>query len=98
MPSYKELLAQREQLEAKIQAARAEEVSAVVEKIREQVAAYGLTAEDIFNTGRGQSGRKSAKVAAKYKNPETGETWTGRGKPPKWIQDKDRDQFLIPGL
>ena len=28
-------------------------------------------------------------------NPATGETWTGRGKPPKWIQDKNRDDYLI---
>jgi DNA-binding protein H-NS len=24
-------------------------------------------------------------VAVKYRNPETGETWTGRGKAPKWL-------------
>jgi DNA-binding protein H-NS len=35
------------------------------------------------------------KVAPKYRNQATGETWTGRGKPPKWIQGQDRDQFLI---
>ncbi len=28
-------------------------------------------------------------------NPATGETWTGRGKPPKWIQGQNRDSFLI---
>jgi len=33
--------------------------------------------------------------APKYRNPETGETWTGRGKPPLWIRDKDREQFKI---
>lgn len=26
-----------------------------------------------------------AKIAAKYKNPESGETWTGRGRSPKWV-------------
>lgn len=39
-------------------------------------------------------------VPPKYKNPETGATWTGRGKAPRWISDaetqgKSRDQFLI---
>jgi DNA-binding protein H-NS len=34
-------------------------------------------------------------VAPKFRNPLTGDTWTGRGKPPKWIQNLDRDQFLI---
>ncbi|MFM2323494.1 MAG: hypothetical protein RL244_373, partial [Pseudomonadota bacterium] len=36
-----------------------------------------------------------SKVAPKYRNNETGETWTGRGKPPRWIQDKNREDFLI---
>src|SRR2546427_12966376 len=32
---------------------------------------------------------------AKYRDPATGATWTGRGKPPNWIKDQDRDDFLI---
>ena len=34
-------------------------------------------------------------VAAKYRDPVTGQTWTGRGKAPKWIDGKDRNQFVI---
>jgi DNA-binding protein H-NS len=34
-------------------------------------------------------------VAAKYRNPATGETWTGRGKAPKWIEGQDRNKFAI---
>lgn len=37
----------------------------------------------------------SSKVAPKYRDPVSGQTWTGRGKPPAWIAGKDRDQFLI---
>ena len=40
-------------------------------------------------------GKKRGKVAAKYKNASTGETWTGRGKAPIWIAGKDRTKFLI---
>ena len=35
------------------------------------------------------------KVPAKYRNPVTGETWTGRGKAPLWIVGKERETFLI---
>lgn len=90
--SYKELLAQREALEAQIQAARKQEVSDVVAKIRSLVADYGLTAEDVFTT------KRTYKVTAgepKFRDPATGKTWTGRGKPPDWIKDKDRAQFAI---
>jgi DNA-binding protein H-NS len=36
-----------------------------------------------------------AGVAPKYRDPESGSTWSGRGKPPKWIAGQDRDSFLI---
>lgn len=36
------------------------------------------------------------KLAPKYLNPKTGETWSGRARPPAWIKDvKDRSKFLI---
>jgi DNA-binding protein H-NS len=39
-------------------------------------------------------------VAVKYRNPETGETWTGRGKAPKWLaaelaKGRNREQFAV---
>lgn len=30
---------------------------------------------------------KRSKVAFKYKNPNGGEKWSGRGRPPKWVSD-----------
>jgi len=95
--SLKDLLQQRENLEKAIAEARQNEISAAVTKVREIVAEYGLTARDVFPGRAGKSaGTKSAsKVAAKYRDPATGQTWTGRGKAPKWIDGKDRAQFLI---
>jgi len=39
-------------------------------------------------------------VAPKYRHPETGDTWTGRGKAPRWITEAEgagrkREEFLI---
>jgi DNA-binding protein H-NS len=31
----------------------------------------------------------------KYRNPATGETWTGLGRVPRWMAGEDRDDFLI---
>lgn len=48
-----------------------------------------------------KSAGKRSKVAAKYRNPaNTNETWTGRGKPPRWLaselaQGKQKADFLI---
>ncbi|SAK74633.1 H-NS histone family protein [Caballeronia ptereochthonis] len=39
---------------------------------------------------------KKGKLPAKYRNPETGETWSGWARPPAWIAGvKDRSKFLI---
>ena len=93
MSSYKELVAQREELERKIQEVRQRESADAIAKVHALIQDYGLTAAEIFPPVRAAG--TTSKVAAKYRNPETNETWTGRGKAPKWIQGKEREQFLI---
>ncbi|WP_198970672.1 H-NS histone family protein [Xylophilus sp. ASV27] len=99
MTSYKELLKQREALEAQINDARQRETADAVSQVRRIVEEYGLTAQDVFPPARGRVGRASAsrgsKVAVKYRDPATGATWTGRGKAPKWIQGEDRSKYAI---
>ena len=95
MSSYKELVKQREALEQQIQHARQQEMAGAVSQARALVAEFGLTAQDVFPSGRARSATSGSKVAPKYRNPATGQTWTGRGKPPRWIQDQNRDQFAI---
>ncbi|MBS0466337.1 MAG: H-NS histone family protein [Proteobacteria bacterium] len=96
-PSYKELLKQREALELQITEAHRREKSAAVAKVRELISEHGLTQQDVFPTGRGArvSASSGVKVAPKYRDPATGQTWTGRGKAPKWIQNVDREKFAI---
>lgn len=98
MASYKELLKQQEELLLKIEEARQRELADAIASVRKLVSEYGLTAQDVFPSGRkggGTSSRSGAKVAPKYRDPATGQTWTGRGKAPKWIEGKSREQFLI---
>ena len=98
MTTYKELLAQRNALEQQIAAVLASEKSWAVEKVRTLIAEFGLTEDDVFggSTGkRAASKNAGSKVAPKYRDPATGATWTGRGKPPKWIAGKDRETFAI---
>ena len=91
--SYQELLAQRAALEQQIASARQAEVAEALQSIRTLVEAFGLTPRDVFPPATRQ--RKTASVAPKYRDPATGSTWTGRGKPPAWIRDRDRTQFAI---
>ena len=93
MTSYTELLAQKAELEAQIAAAQAEAKAQAVAQARALIQEHGLTAADVFPP---QGKAKGSVGAPKYRDPATGATWTGRGKPPNWIREKDRAEFLIP--
>ena len=95
MSAYKELLQQREALEIQIKESRARELSDAIALVRKTVDEFGLTVSDVFRPSDRRSLSKGSKVEPKYRNPATGETWTGRGKPPVWIRNEDREQFRI---
>ncbi len=95
MSSYKDLLKQKEALEQQIHEARSRELSDAVARVRALVTEYELSAEDVFPPARSARSGSGAKVAPKYRDPATGQTWTGRGKAPKWIQNEDREKFAI---
>lgn len=94
MATYRDLKAQAEALAEKAEAARLAELHAVLEDVRAKVAEYGITEKDIFGRRRGQPAKTPAE--AKYRDPKTGATWSGRGRAPSWIKNaKNRDRFLI---
>lgn len=95
MPSYKDLLQQRQALDQQITQARKQEMSGAIAQVRALVTEFDLTAQDVFPSGRGRSASSGTKVAPKYRNPATGQTWTGRGKAPLWIANEDREKYLI---
>ena len=99
MANYSELQREIARLMQQAEAARKAEVSAVVADIKAKMIEYGITAADLGSSGR-SSRSKGMTVAAKYRHPRTGETWTGRGKMPKWLQaevntGKRKEDFLI---
>lgn len=103
MATYKQLLAEREKIEAQIAEVRASEIASVIEQIRALMTEYELTVEDLApkrGRGRPASGVKAvvvprSEVPPKYQDPKTGATWSGRGRAPAWL-GKNRDRFLIP--
>ncbi len=91
MTSYTELLAHKAELEALIATAQAERKAEGIAAARALIQEHGLTAADVFPPAKS----KCSVGAPKYRDPATGATWTGRGKPPNWINGKDRAPFLI---
>lgn len=98
MPTYKQLLAEKEKLEAQLEEARQTEVAAVIAQIQSLMEEYGLSADDIVPRRRGRPRKSAAQggpaAAPKYRDPKTGKTWSGRGRAPAWL-GKNRDRFLI---
>ncbi len=93
MSRISELKAKLAEVQAELDAAIKEEMSVAVARVREMVAEFGLTQSDVFG---GQSARRQGPpVAAKYRDPDSGNTWSGRGKPPRWIAGKDRVAYEV---
>ena len=82
---------------------------AVLAGLREQMAAYGITAEELSRPAAKATRPKAASLSkgkkpavpspAKYRGPQ-GQEWTGRGTAPKWLNEllvdgKTREDFLI---
>ncbi len=85
----------------------------LIEEFRAKAEAFGLSLEELLGKSV-QTGRSAAKASqtkksasaasppAKYRNPETGETWSGRGRMPKWMalateRGRSREEFLAKG-
>ncbi|PLQ00387.1 H-NS histone family protein [Cupriavidus pauculus] len=101
MATYKQLLAQKESLEAQLAEARSNEVAGVIQRIQALMAEYGLSVEDVVGKRRrgrpaGSGAPKPVKEALlpKYRDPKSGKTWSGRGRAPAWL-GKNRNRFLI---
>ena len=88
MATYQELLAQKAELEKQIENARKQELSDAIAQIRSLMSQYGLTVAVLGGKAGSAkaSSTKGSKVAPKYRNKATGETWTGRGRQPKWVE------------
>lgn len=89
MSKYQELREKIAKLEAEAEAARNAEMQEAVSDIKAKIKAYGLTASDLGFAGFGRTGKAKGAVPAKYRDPATGNSWTGRGRAPKWIAEHE---------
>ena len=87
MASLKELIAQREAIDREIELTSKKEREDALSRVRELMAEYGLTSSDLSSRGapKGRAA-KGKKVAAKFRDATTGDSWSGRGLQPKWLK------------
>lgn len=90
MTTYKELQAKKEELDKRIAEAFNTEKTAALTRIQSLIDAFGFTLQEVFPLPQ-----QERKVPAKYFDASSGQSWSGRGKAPKWIEGKDRSLFEI---
>lgn len=91
--TYQDYQKQIAELKVKAAAARQTEVDSAIAQIRAIMEEYELTIADLGSIKQPKTPR--GPVAIKYRNDTTGETWTGRGRAPKWLAGQKKEAFLI---
>jgi DNA-binding protein H-NS len=92
--------AEREKLEKREAARRA-----LLDEVRAKAEALGFSLDSLLQEARPEGpppGPLRAPVRAKYRHPEPGETWSGRGSVPAWLkrveaEGRRREEFAVGG-
>ncbi|WP_082712017.1 H-NS family nucleoid-associated regulatory protein [Burkholderia singularis] len=93
MTDYQQLIYQRKELQVQIDVAKREERRVAVATARDLIAEFDLHPQELF--GRKYKPRNPINKVARYRDPETGATWSGFGRPPHWIAGRNREHFAI---
>lgn len=99
MPSYEELISQRNELDRQIDAARQAEQSRAIETVKSLIKKFQLSADDCGFKPQKVGAKAKQAVPAKFRGPN-GEAWSGRGRAPGWLaslesQGASRETFRI---
>lgn len=108
MATIRELQEQMKALQEQIEAQKKQELPAVIAEIKQKIAEYGVTPEQIFDDlvisapRQNKSPERSSKNKVEMKYEFEGVQWSGRGKIPTPMQveidkgrAKSKDDFLI---
>ena len=103
MSNLKDLLAQKADLEKRIETAQKQARGEAIAKVKAMMAEYGLSVADLDAkepARKNVTKAKGRKVAVKYRDAATGDSWTGRGLQPKWLKSalaagRKLDEFRV---
>jgi DNA-binding protein H-NS len=98
MKTYQQIQEEITALQKRAETAKAKEAAEVVSRVKEAIAVYGITAQDLGLTSTGRAAPKTSRAApakrrsrpAKARQPkyrdEAGNVWGGRGPRPFWLR------------
>ncbi len=101
--TFEALLDLKGRVDAEVSARSASELEALKSRLLLVASTTGIEIGDLFGIkapSKEKKQRKKREVPIRYRDPETGETWTGLGKPKKWLAEKEaaghsREEFAV---
>ena len=100
--SFDRLLDERQRLDAEIRQRQDTELTALKRRITALAAALGIPVAELLGLTAPitKKEKKPRQAKPKYQHPTEPLTWSGRGKPPQWMQEllergADKADFLI---
>lgn len=87
MTNLQKLLESRTLIDAQIKTEQQAAKAAAIIDIRYRMKDLGIEAHELAG--------KRAQRPAKYVNPQTGQTWTGQGRAPKWFDRTNPAQLVV---
>jgi DNA-binding protein H-NS len=90
MASYQEILSQIEDLKRKAQEARRQEMTGAIGEIKRLMAEFGISAEDLGFSSKVGKAKTRVTGTAKYRDPASNRTWSGRGRRPGWVAELEQ--------
>jgi DNA-binding protein H-NS len=96
MTTYQEYQTKIAELQKQADQARKNEITQAKEQIANIMREFNLSVADLGPTVKAAKPVKArAPVPMKYRDDATGQTWTGRGRAPKWLDGRKKEEFLI---
>ena len=90
MKSLDDLLSKQWALQQAIDDARREARGAALAEVQRLMTLHGLAPSDVAGKHQApvKSSRAGVKLPARYRHPDTGTGWSGRGLKPKWLVEE----------
>lgn len=85
--SYRQVRQQIRELEREAEILRRKEMGQLIAELRAKVREHGITAEQLFGP--------ELSALVRFRDPQSGRTWNGLGRPPNWIRGKDREAYRV---
>jgi DNA-binding protein H-NS len=112
LATIRQQIARLESRARRLEAAASDRKRKAVQEVLALMKKSGVTVDDLREPAKGRGaasrpararpaeGRPRAKAAVKYRDPQTSDAWTGRGRTPRWLaaleaQGRSRDEFLV---